>query len=198
MTYRLERRGTGELVTDLAGVRTTLTLSGSALFGETATEGLLISGGGTQRALVEFVGGLVTLPMHDATAEVVSLDGEDTERNDVAVTSVVFEDFEADDGGFTHFGNERPLAVGRADTRAPGLPTPAGRPGRRISRATIPTTAPPHSTPRRSRWARARPSSSGTGSRRSKATTGAGCRSRRMAARVGARSRSSRVTATAT
>jgi len=40
------------------GVRTTLTLSGSAVFGHAASEGALVAGGGTTRALVEFVAGL--------------------------------------------------------------------------------------------------------------------------------------------
>ncbi len=74
-------------MTDLAGVRTTLTLSGSAVFGETAAQGLLISGGGTNRALVEFVDGLVTLDVRDTVPEVVLLRGDDTEGNDVVVVT---------------------------------------------------------------------------------------------------------------
>ena len=103
-TYRLQRRDTGELVTDLAGVRTTLTLSGSAVFGDSASAGLLLSGGGTNRALVEFVDGLVTLTASDATAEVVQFSGEDSEVNDVVVQTDLEEDFENSEGGFTHEG----------------------------------------------------------------------------------------------
>jgi len=71
--YRLLHSDTGELASELHGARTTLTLSGSAVFGESASDGVLISGGGTQRALVEFVEGIVTLAVHDATAEEVLL-----------------------------------------------------------------------------------------------------------------------------
>ena len=110
VTYRLERRGSGELVTDLTGVRTTLTLSGSAVFGEAASEGILVNGGGTNRALVEFVGGLVTLLVQEPAAEVVFLGSEDTEGNDVVI--MIAEDFEADDGGFTQSGTNDPWQWG--------------------------------------------------------------------------------------
>ena len=113
VTYRLERRGSGELVTDLVGVRTTLTLSGSASFGESATEGLLLSGGGTNRVLVEFVGGLVTVTASDATDEVVEFRGEDSEGNDVVVQTDLEVDFEGSDGGFTHSGTNDPWQWGR-------------------------------------------------------------------------------------
>ena len=112
VTYRLQRRDTEELVTDLAGVRTTLTLSGSAVFGEAAVQGLLISGGGTNRALVEFVDGLVTLDVRDTVPEVVLLRGDDTEGNDVVVVTDLLEDFEADGGGFTHSGVNDPWQWG--------------------------------------------------------------------------------------
>jgi len=119
VTYRLEWRDTGELAADLAGVRTTLTLSGAAIFGESATQGRLLAGGGTPRALVEFEDGLVTLPVHDAVAEVVLFAGEDSERNGVRVRVDVEEDFETDDGGFTHSGTADPWEWG-TPTSGPG------------------------------------------------------------------------------
>ena len=44
VTYRLERRGTGQLLVDTVGVRTTLTLTGAARFGESAAAGRLLEG----------------------------------------------------------------------------------------------------------------------------------------------------------
>ena len=120
VTYRLERQGSGELASDLAGVRTTLTLTGSAVFGESASVGRLLAGGGTSRALVEFEAGLVTLPVLDAVTEIVRFGGEDTEGNDVAVRDDPVEDFEADDGGFTHSGTADSWAWGEP-TSGPGV-----------------------------------------------------------------------------
>lgn len=119
VTYRLERRGTGVPAADLAGVRTTLTLSGTAVFGELAQEGILLAGGGTGRALVEFAGGLATLTVRDATPEAVRFAGEDTERNGVTVVADVVESFEQDDGGFSHGGTRDPWAWG-VPTSGPG------------------------------------------------------------------------------
>ncbi len=112
VTYRLVRRDTGETVTDPAGIRTTLTLSGSARFGESALAGLLLAGGGTNRALVEFVGGIVTLEVNDAVPEVVYFGGEDSEGNGVAVQTDIEEDFESSDGRFTHSGVHDPWEWG--------------------------------------------------------------------------------------
>jgi hypothetical protein len=102
-TYRLIEAD-GTFLTDLDGVRITLTVDGSAVFGETAHQGLLLDGGGTNRALVEFVDGVVGLDVVDDVAELVVLGGEDTEGNGIESPGSVFEDFEADDGGFTHSG----------------------------------------------------------------------------------------------
>ncbi|MCU0224355.1 MAG: thrombospondin type 3 repeat-containing protein [Acidobacteria bacterium] len=113
VTYRLQRRATGELAADLAGVRTTLTLSGSAVFGHAASEGVLVAGGGTSRALVEFTGGVVTLEVRDDVLQDVFLASEDTESNDVAVRTALERDFDAEDGGFTHSGAADPWEWGK-------------------------------------------------------------------------------------
>ncbi|HET6278315.1 MAG TPA: thrombospondin type 3 repeat-containing protein, partial [Candidatus Polarisedimenticolia bacterium] len=92
----------GNLLTDLAGVRTTLTLDGSAAYGALATQGLLLEGGGTSRALVEFVGGIVEIEIFDSAEEVVTLGGEDTENIGIEVIAVpdsFVEDFEDGDLG---------------------------------------------------------------------------------------------------
>jgi hypothetical protein len=99
VTYRLEDRD-GVFLEDLVGVRTTVTLSGSALFGATATDGLLLTGGGTNQALVEFVDGLVTLEVSDSEAEVVVLGILDTEGVGIQLVVDIHEDFEVDDGDF--------------------------------------------------------------------------------------------------
>jgi hypothetical protein len=114
--YRLLRRDTGEIAATLTGIRTTLTLSGSATFGVAADAGLLLAGGGTGRALVEFVDGIVALTVRDEVAEVVSLGGEDTEANGVRVPTALAADFEANDGGFTHFGFQDPWEWGEPTT----------------------------------------------------------------------------------
>lgn len=103
VTYRLEGSD-GTLASDLAGARFTLTLSGSAVFGSSATQGTLLGGEGTSRALVEFVGGLVSIDVQDASVETVTCGGEDTERDGIRILGGVFEDFESSDGGFTHGG----------------------------------------------------------------------------------------------
>jgi bacillopeptidase F len=100
-------------------VRTTLTLSGSARFGESAGEGMLLEGGGTQLALVEFVEGRVTLGVTDTAEDVVPLAGQDTESNGVVVLADVEEDFESGRGGFTHEGTNDPWQWGEP-TSGPG------------------------------------------------------------------------------
>ena len=112
VTYRLVRRGTGEPVTDLPGVRTTLTLTGAARFGDQAAAGTLLAGAGTNRARVEFAGGLVILPVIDASAERVAFEGLDTEENAILVQAGRFEDFEDGAGGFTHSGTNDPWERG--------------------------------------------------------------------------------------
>ena len=105
-TYRLIDRRTGRLMSELTGVRVTLTIGGSAVFGTAATHGVLLGGGGTNRALVEFAQGVVTLDIVDATAETVTLGGEDTEQSGVVVASDVVLDFELNDGAFVVSGYE--------------------------------------------------------------------------------------------
>lgn len=101
ITYRLVDPRSGQLLDGLAGLRVTLTLDRSAAFGTSASQGVLVNGGGTNRVLVEFVRGLVTLSVLDAVGETVTFGGEDTEQNGITVPSDVVQDFEASDGGFT-------------------------------------------------------------------------------------------------
>jgi hypothetical protein len=81
VTYRLVDHRTGELLDSLTRVRATLTASGSAVFGTVTSSGILLDGGGTNAARVEFVQGLVTLDVGDAAPQVVSLGGIDSEHN---------------------------------------------------------------------------------------------------------------------
>ena len=60
VTYELHDRA-GNLLVNESDVVLTLTLTGSAIFGGTAKDGVLLAGGGTNRVLVRFVNGLVTL-----------------------------------------------------------------------------------------------------------------------------------------
>jgi polyhydroxybutyrate depolymerase len=99
MVYRLENADR-TLATELTGIRVTLTVDGAANFGTSALQGILVSGGGTNQVLVEFVEGLVELEINDPVEELVTLDGEDTEGLDIRFVSDLFEDFESDDGGF--------------------------------------------------------------------------------------------------
>ncbi len=105
VVYELLDRG-GHLVTELQGVRMELTLSGSATFGPVAAEGILLEGGGTSTAYVEFVDGQVALDVSDVTDEVVILGGEDRDEIGIAMATERFEDFEQDDGGFIHYGDD--------------------------------------------------------------------------------------------
>jgi hypothetical protein len=106
MTYRLIDGRDGQLLEDLVGVRVTLTLDGSAVFGTIASQGILLGGGGTNRALVEFVDGLVAVDVLDDVTESVNLGGHDSEQIGITVLTDVFRDFEADDGLFTHELND--------------------------------------------------------------------------------------------
>lgn len=109
--YRLENAH-AEPQPDLVGVRVTLTVDGSATFGLEAIEGVLIAGGGTNRALVEFVQGVVTLDINDDVVETVTLGAEDTENQGISLPARFFADFEGDDGGFTHTGTNDPWEWG--------------------------------------------------------------------------------------
>ena len=96
----------GALRDDLEGVQATLTVSGEARFADTAEEGLLLDGGGTQRALVEFAAGRVTLAVEDDLAEDVLLAVEDTQRIGIEILTHRREDFEVDGGGLSHASDD--------------------------------------------------------------------------------------------
>ncbi|HEX4825095.1 MAG TPA: thrombospondin type 3 repeat-containing protein [Candidatus Polarisedimenticolaceae bacterium] len=100
VTYRLVDQRNGRLLDQLTGVRVTLTVDGSAVFGASAGQGILVQGGGTNRALVEFVNGLVTLSVVDPSAEVVHCGGQDTEQIGIGVPGDVVYDFESSPGPF--------------------------------------------------------------------------------------------------
>ncbi len=89
---------------DLAGVRAALTLSGHARFGFTAVEGILIAGGGTDRAVVEFVAGRVVIDVTNDVVDSILLGTEDSEHVGLITHNDLFENFEHGDGGFTHDG----------------------------------------------------------------------------------------------
>ncbi len=99
ISYRLEDAH-GVFRDDLLGVRLTLTLDGSAAFGLSASRGILLEGGGTNRALVEVVDGFVEIETTGFQDETVTLGGEDSEGIHIQVLSELREDFEAGDGGF--------------------------------------------------------------------------------------------------
>ncbi len=113
----------GNLLPGQADVRITLALTGSAVFAETARQGLLVAGGGTQRALVEFVGGVVVLDVRDAMAERVDLTGIDTEGIGIRFSGVVREDFETPSG----------FSIDPRNPMVWGLGEPVGGPGRAAS-----------------------------------------------------------------
>ncbi|MCU0229909.1 MAG: thrombospondin type 3 repeat-containing protein, partial [Acidobacteria bacterium] len=104
VTYRLVSRY-GVLQSGLSGVRATVTVDGSAVFGDTATAGILLAGAGTARAEVEFVDGLVQLAIVDASAERVRLSGEDSAGQGLSFEHAVVEDFEATPGGMSGSGD---------------------------------------------------------------------------------------------
>ena len=123
ITLRLTDDG-GNLLPEQVGVRLTLALGGSAVFGETAQQGLVVAGGGTSRALVEFVDGVVVLDVHDAVAEQVELEGIDSEEIGIRFTGVVRQDFESPSG----------FLVDRSSSSLGwGLGTPQNGPGRAAS-----------------------------------------------------------------
>ena len=122
VTFRLEEPS-GTLLNSLVGVRVTLTLDGTANFGTVAHDGLLIQGGGTNRALVEFVDGLVTLEIQDSVPEIVIPGSDDTSGIDIAMSGDAFLDFEASDGDFVEI-----LSVGIGGPAEPGEPySPSSR-----------------------------------------------------------------------
>jgi hypothetical protein len=85
VTFRLIDERYGNLLDQLTGVRVTLTVTGSAVFGTSASQGILVSGGGTNRVLVEFVHGLVTVSLLDEVEDVVIIGGIDSEHHGIVV-----------------------------------------------------------------------------------------------------------------
>ncbi len=96
--------GNGLVLGNLQGIRVTLTLTGGAIFNGNASEGAVLSGAGTGRALVELSSGFVELEVSDPLPETVVLEGEDTEQVGVEVSVLVWEDFESGPAGFRHSG----------------------------------------------------------------------------------------------
>lgn len=111
LLYTLERLD-GSVVTDIPGIRMTLTLTGSAVFGSKAVRGTIVDGGGTGRVLVEFAEGFAEVPIDDPIAETVVASAEDTQSIGVAILRGVFEDFEQNDGSFTYEGPGTPWEHG--------------------------------------------------------------------------------------
>jgi hypothetical protein len=124
VTCRLLDPG-GTLITEPGTHRFTLTASGAATFGAAATAGTVVSGGGTGTVVLETAGGEVEITLADATAEPVTL--EVTDSHAVGLAKDVLEDFEADDGGFTHFNaNGGPPYVDPWEWGTPSGPGPGG------------------------------------------------------------------------
>lgn len=104
MQYRLED-AEGTHVTELIGAVVTLTVNGSATFGTSAIQGILLGGGGTNQVLVEFVDGLAELEINDTLPELLVLAGQDTERMGIDVVADVLENFDLNDAGFVKEGS---------------------------------------------------------------------------------------------
>ena len=102
-TYRLETPE-GTPITGLDGIALTATIEGPAVFEDEAPVGVLLEGGGSRRARIELAGGLATLAIRAGGPGLATLGGEDSERLGIAVLGSVFEDFEADAGGFETTG----------------------------------------------------------------------------------------------
>lgn len=122
VTFRLEDHF-GNLLTGIPGVLVTLSLDSTALFGSQAIDGVLLQGGGTQAVLVEFVGGLFTIDVSSISPGVTTPGVFDSAVAGISLLDDVREDFEIDDGGFTHAplsGLTDPWAVGNP-TSGPGL-----------------------------------------------------------------------------
>ncbi|HKX58132.1 MAG TPA: hypothetical protein VJN00_02030, partial [Steroidobacteraceae bacterium] len=97
VVYRLED-SSGDLVTE-PGVRFTLTVGGSGVFGSESGSGTILEGANTSRVVVEFEEGLVVLPLRDGTAESLDLFGSDPETRGIGFAGF-YADFERDNGGF--------------------------------------------------------------------------------------------------
>jgi hypothetical protein len=103
ITYRLIDRA-GQTRSDLQGVRATIEVSPQGLFASTAIRGLLISGGGTSSAEVEFVDGYVEIATESLVAGLSQLTVIDSASFGFPLSSDFFTDFETGESGFTHSG----------------------------------------------------------------------------------------------
>ena len=172
VTYRLERQGTGELMDQMVGIRTTVELSGGAVFGSAPLEGLLIAGGGTHRALVEFVAGVVRLTVHGAVAG-RSATAVRIPRG-MAYTSLrTFSRISKPTRVASHTAATATRGSGESPCPDLARPAPERRSGPRALRGTTPTVARRGSSRARPTCHRARNrgSSTGSGSGSSRTTT---------------------------
>ncbi len=103
VAFLLENRA-GDLLDHESGIRIELVLDGPARFGEVAHEGILLDGGGTPTAWVEFVDGRVTLDVIPEAAGRVTFASRDSDGIGIAVWSDRAWDFELDRGGFVRGG----------------------------------------------------------------------------------------------
>ncbi len=101
VTFEL-RNTFGGLEDGLQGARVTATVDGNAIFLENAFEGMLLEGGGTQRALIEFVAGRVVLEVLDGVEETVHFAVEDTEGQAIGLERVFADGFDALEESFAH------------------------------------------------------------------------------------------------
>jgi hypothetical protein len=97
------------------------------VFGPSASQGILIDGSGTNRALVEFVDGFAILGVADHVAEVVRVGGEDTGAIGVEFLSAIMDDFESSDGGYTLAGQINDVWKWGVPTSGPGFAASGSR-----------------------------------------------------------------------
>jgi len=99
--------------------RFTITVSGSATFASNATQGTVISGGGTNTALIQVAAGLLTIDVTNFVAETVTFGAIDSEGNGLIYPTDYFENFDTNNGGFTSGGTNNNWQWG-APTSGPG------------------------------------------------------------------------------
>lgn len=91
---------TGRIRADLTGLQTTLIVEGGGVFDSIPLAGRILSGGSTDRVLVEFVNGYVRLKVDPQSATQLSFAGLDSERIGIVVPHDLFADFESGHDGF--------------------------------------------------------------------------------------------------
>ncbi len=127
VTFEL-RNTLGGLEDGLQGARVTVTIDGDAVFLENAVEGMLLEGGGTQRALIEFVAGRVVLEVLDGVEETVHFAVEDTEGQAIGLERVFADGFDALEESFAHtaswIGAVDPWIRGVSPTGPPAVTEP--------------------------------------------------------------------------